>query len=127
MTLEEKILRRIPLEIFLIACVLAAPVAFIFGALTSIFVLAGAAVSAAGFIWLRESLGKALLKGKKDALKTGIILYTLRLLLIIGAFLIIIFLFPKKILAFVAGFSTVIPAILAEGVRALASSRPWKN
>lgn len=127
MTLEEKILRRIPLEILLVACVLAAPVAFIFDALTSIFVLAGAAVSAAGFIWLRESLGKALLKGKKDALKTGIILYTLRLLLIIGAFLIIIFLFPKKILAFAAGFSTVIPAILAEGVRALASSRPWKN
>jgi hypothetical protein len=127
MTLEEKILRRIPLEILLAACVLAAPVAFIFDALTSIFVLAGAAVSAAAFIWLRESLGKALLKGKKDALKTGIILYTLRLLLIIGVFLIIIFLFPKKILAFAAGFSTVIPVFLVEGVRALASSRPWKN
>jgi len=44
--------------------------------------------------------------------------------LIFGFFLLIIFTFPGKILAFAAGFSTVIPVFLGETVLALAR---WKS
>ena len=127
MTPEEKILHRIPLEILVLSAVIAAFSLLFLAPLTSLFILAGGAVSAAGFIWLRESLGKALLRGKKEALRSGIVFYTLRLVLIIAIFLIIIFLFPKKILAFVAGFSTVILVFLAEGFRTLVQPGQWKN
>ncbi len=127
MTLEEKILRRVPVETVGLSAVIAALSLLFLPPLTSLFILAGGAVSAAGFIWLRRSLGEALLKGKKEALRLGILLYSLRLALIIAIFLIIIFLFPKRILAFVAGFSTVILVFLAEGVRALVQPGLWKN
>lgn len=127
MTPEEKILHRVPLEIIVLSAVISALSLLFLPPLTSLFILAGGGLSAAGFIWMRESLGKALLKGKKDALKSGIVFYTLRLVLIIALFLIIIFVFPKKILAFVAGFSTVILVFLAEGIRALVQPGLWKN
>jgi hypothetical protein len=47
--------------------------------------------------------------------------------LICGVFFLIILLYPKKILAFVAGFSTVVPVSLAEGVRGLLLLRTWKD
>jgi hypothetical protein len=46
--------------------------------------------------------------------------------LICGVFFIIILLFPRKILAFGAGFSTVIPVFLAEAVGALLRMKTWK-
>jgi hypothetical protein len=56
----------------------------------------------------------------------AILLYVLRLVLICAAFFIIILLFPRKILAFGAGFSTIVLVFLAEGVGALLRLKTWK-
>jgi hypothetical protein len=41
-------------------------------------------------------------------------------------FFIIILLYPKRLLAFAAGFSSVIPVFLGEAVVALAHMKTWK-
>lgn len=124
---EEKILRRIPLEILLCSAILAAGAAVFFSLLTALFVLAGGALSAAAFLWLHRTLAGVLTRGRKRALRSGILLYLSRLVLIIAVFSIIILIFPGKVLAFAAGFSTVIPVFLAEAATALARMRRWKS
>jgi uncharacterized membrane protein YcaP (DUF421 family) len=60
----------------------------------------------------------------------GLALYAVRFLLIFGVFFLIILLYPKKLIAFVAGFSTVIPVFLGEAALALArlkSAAPWNS
>ncbi|MCK7480020.1 MAG: hypothetical protein M0C28_24110 [Candidatus Moduliflexus flocculans] len=47
--------------------------------------------------------------------------------MICAVFFLIILVYPKKILAFVAGFSTVVPVSLAEAVRGLLQLRKWKD
>jgi hypothetical protein len=47
--------------------------------------------------------------------------------LICGVFFLIILLYPRKILAFGAGFSMIVLVSLVEGVRALLLMRTWKD
>jgi hypothetical protein len=124
--LEEKILHRIPFEVVAFAAFLAVPVALIFGALTGLFFFLGGVLAAVGFLWLKSSLTRVLARQKARALRSGILLYGLRFVLILGVFLIIILLYPKKLLAFAAGFSSVIPVFLGEAVVALARMKQWK-
>jgi len=124
--LEEKILHRIPFEVVAFAAFLAVPVGLIFGALTGLFFFLGGVLAAVGFLWLKSSLTRVLAREKAHALRSGILLYAVRFVLILGVFLIIILLYPKKLLAFAAGFSSVIPVFLGEAVVALARMKQWK-
>jgi hypothetical protein len=125
--LEERILRRVPVEIVALAAVLAGAAAFLFDPLTGLFVFAGGAFAALGFVWLKQSLTRFLSREKKGALRAGIVLYALRLVLICAVFSLIILVYPKKIIAFVAGFSTVILVSLAEAIRGLLHMKTWKG
>jgi hypothetical protein len=125
--LEERILRRIPMEIAALAAVLSLAAVFLFDPLTGLFFFAGGLFSALGFAWLKQSLTRFLSREKKGALRSGIVLYGLRLVLICAVFFLIILLYPKKIFAFVAGFSTVVPVSLVEAVRGLLLLRTWKD
>ena len=125
--LEERILRRNPVEIVILAAVLAVATAFVFDPLTGLFVFAGGVLSALGFAWLKRSLTRVLSRERKGALRSGMALYALRLVLICAVFFLIILVYPKRIIAFVAGFSSVIPVALAEGVRGLLLLRTWKD
>jgi len=124
---EEKILRRIPREIFALSFVMALAALLLFDPPTGLFVFAGGAVSALGFIWLKQSLYKFLLQDKKKALKSALALYSIRLILILGIFFIIISFFSERIIAFAVGFSTIILVFLAEAVLALKKMKKWKN
>ncbi|MGD0781351.1 MAG: ATP synthase subunit I [Candidatus Aminicenantales bacterium] len=128
--IEEKIIRRIPFEVAAAAGLLAIPAVLLFSPLTGVFFLAGGLVSAVSFIWLKSALARVLAGDKAKAVRTGIALYAVRFLLIFGVFFLIILLYPKKLIAFVAGFSTVIPVFLGEAALALArlkSAAPWKS
>ncbi len=140
---EEKILRRIPFGILILASIIALASIFLFNPLTALFILAGGAFSALSFIWLKQSISRLLpikkgdrhLKeeepvpffGKKKALRSALILYGIRLVLIIAIFFIIIFFFSRNIIAFVAGFSAIVPVFLAEAVVALSRMKQWKS
>jgi hypothetical protein len=123
---DERILRRIPLEILALSAVLGLAAALFFSLLTGLLFFFGGALAALGFFWLKQSLTRLLARDKAGALRSAILLYVLRLGLICGVFLIIILLFPGKILAFGAGFSTIIPVFLAEGAGALLRMKTWK-
>lgn len=123
---DERILRRIPLEILALSAVLGLAAALLFGPLAGLLFFAGGGLAALGFLWLKRSLTRLLAKDKEGALRSAILLYALRLGLICAVFLIIILLFPGKILAFGAGFSTIVPVFLAEGVGALIRMKTWK-
>jgi hypothetical protein len=166
MTEEEKILRRIPVEIIVLSFVLAVESIFFFDPLTGLFLFAGGAFSALSFIWLRQTVSRLLLlknggspskkkgqyplkKGdrhlkeeepvpffkeqspffpdKKKVLRSALALYVFRLVLILAIFFIIIFFFSKKVIAFVAGFSVMVPVFLAESVVALTRVKKWKS
>jgi len=171
---EDKILRRIPLEILILSFVMALGAIFFFSPLTSLFILAGGAFSALSFIWLKRSISRLLpikngdspsrekgqspflekkgdrhlyvkkgdrhlkeeepvpfFKGQspflKKALRSALILYGIRLVLIIAIFFIIIFFFSRNIIAFVAGFSTMVPVFLVEAVVGLSRMKQWKS
>jgi ATP synthase I chain len=140
---EEKILRRIPVEIFILSFVIALASIFLFHPTTALFILAGGAFSALSFIWLKRSISRLLLFkngdrhlkeeepvpffDKKKALRSALILYGIRLVLIIAIFFIIIFFFSRNIIAFVAGFSAIVPVFLAEAVVALSRMKQWKS
>jgi hypothetical protein len=125
--LEERILRRIPVEILAAAAVLALPAALLFDLPTGLVFFGGGAFAALGFAWLKQSLTRFLSRDKKGALRSGIVLYALRLVLICGVFFLIILLYPRKILAFGAGFSMLVLVSLVEGVQALLLIRTWKD
>lgn len=124
---EERILRRIPVETLAISAVLAAAAGLVFSAPVGLFVLAGGLFSAVSFLWLKRAIGRFLSPDKRRALRTGLSFYLLRLVLLIAVFSAIILLLPRMILAFVAGFSSVIPAFMIEALRALSQSRQWKS
>ena len=124
---EEKILRRIPLEILIFSFIIALASLILFSPLTALFILAGGAFSALSFIWLKQALSKFLLSGRKKAIWSAMAFYGIRLVLILGIFFIIIFFFSSKILAFVAGFSIVVPVFLVEAVVTLSKMKKWKN
>ncbi len=124
--LFEKSLKRIPVETILLGC-LASIFGWIFFDLISAGLLvAGALLGAAGFISLRAFVDRYIFKEKAVFRKRALILYSLRLLLICLVFLAIIFIFRGKIIAFVAGFSSLVVAILIEAIRNLVNIRQWK-
>lgn len=124
--IEEKILRRIPLEIVALAAVFSIGAALLFDPLTGLLLFAGGLLSALSFQWLKGSLSRVLDRGKARALKAGLAIYALRFLLILAAFFLIILLFPRKLVAFAAGFSAVIPVIGAEAAVALVRMKAVK-
>lgn len=138
---EEKILRRIPWEILILSSVLAVASLLFLNPLTALFIFAGGVFSALSFIWLKQTISRLLLlkngdspsweKGQspflKKALRSALALYGIRLVLILATFFIIIFFFSKKIIAFVAGFSTMIPVFLVEAIIALSKMKKWKT
>jgi len=128
--LEERILGRIPYEVIALAAILAAAAGLAFGLLSGAFVLAGGLLSALSFVWLKGALTGILASGGRRAVRSGAILYAVRILLILGVFSLIILVSPKKIVAFAAGFSAIIPVFLGEAVFALAhwkSKPPWSS
>jgi ABC-type multidrug transport system fused ATPase/permease subunit len=184
---EEKILRRIPVEILVLSFVIALASLLLLNPLIALFTLAGGAFSALSFIWLKQAVSRLFLlksgetgknrdsslmekKGdrkkrgtgtlkkrsqspflrdrhlyvkngdrhlkegepvpffnKKKALRSALALYGIRLVLILAIFFIIIFFFSRNIIAFVAGFSTMIPVFLAEAVVGLSRMKQWKS
>jgi hypothetical protein len=124
---EERILKRIPQEIVLLSLVLAVGTWIVFDGVSAALVFAGGILAAINFIWMRQAISRFLFSGKKKALRSGIAVYSIRLLLILGIFFIIILFFSEKILAFAAGFSTLIVVFLFEAVVGLSKLKEWKN
>lgn len=124
---EEKILRRIPLEITALSVLIALIAVPLFDPLTGLLVLGGGALATLSFIWLKQTISKFLIPDKKKALRLALPFYFLRIVLILGIFFIIIFFFSKKILGFVVGFSTLVPVFLAEASIALSKMKQWKS
>ena len=123
---EESVLRRLPLEILAFSLVMAAGSLLFFTPLTGLFILAGGLFSALSFIWLKQTVTRFIGPDRRTAVRQGIVFYILRLFLIFAVFLIIILLSPRMILAFAAGFSSLVPAILVEAVMALSQMKKWK-
>ena len=124
---EEKILRRIPLEIVLFSLVVALISQVFYDWVIGILIFAGGIVAAINFIWLRQALTRYLTSGKKKALRSAFAVYALRLLLILAIFFIIILFFSTKIIAFEVGFSTIIIVFLIEDIRGLSKLKKWKK
>lgn len=124
---EERILKRIPQEIVLLSLVLAVGTWIVFDGVGAALVFAGGILAAINFIWMRQAISRFLFSGKKKALQSGIAVYSIRLLLILGIFFIIILFFSEKILAFAAGFSTLIVVFLFEAAVGLSKLKEWKN
>ena len=124
---EEKILRRIPLEIVLLSLVVALISQFFYDWIIGILIFAGGIVAAINFIWLRQALTRYLTSGKQKALRSAFAVYALRLLLILAIFFIIILFFSTKIIAFAVGFSTLIIVFLIEAIRGLSKLKKWNN
>jgi ATP synthase I chain len=124
---EERTLRRIPLEVLAIAFVMAAASLLLFRPLTALFILSGGVFSALSFVGLKKALLRFLGPDKRRAVRSGLAFYLLRLLLLLAVFLIIILVLPRMILAFVAGFSSLVLAILIEAATALSQMKKWKD
>jgi len=97
-----------------------------FDLISAALLVAGALVAAAGFISLRSFVNRYVFREKTVFRKRALILYSLRLLLICLVFLAIIFIFRGKVIAFVAGFSSLVVAVLIEAIRNLVNIRQWK-
>ncbi len=124
---EERVLRRIPWEILALSFLTALICLILFESITALFILAGGVLASLSFIWLKTSLVKFLVPEKKKALKSGLALYSLRLLLLLGFFFIIIIFFPEKIIAFAVGFSTIILVLMVEAFIGLIELKKWKS
>ncbi|UCE41965.1 MAG: ATP synthase subunit I [Candidatus Aminicenantes bacterium] len=125
--LEEKILKRIPKEVFILSLFMAIAATLLFDIGMGLFVLAGGVLAAINFIWLNQTLTKILHREKRNALKTSGLLFGLRLVLILAVFFIIIFFFSNKIIAFAAGFSSIIVVLLFEALTVMSKLKTWKN
>jgi hypothetical protein len=125
--LEERILRRIPVEVLVASLAITLGSLLFFSALTGLFILAGGAFSSASFLWLKNALNRFLSQDRKKAIRSGLIFYLVRLALLLSVFLIIIFLLPRMVLAFVAGFSTIVLVFFVEAVRSLSQIKTWKG
>ena len=124
---EEKILRRIPKEILVISLILSIGALIAFDLISAVLLFLGGVMAAVSFIWLKNSVSKLLSFEKKKAVKSAVLFYGLRLILIIAVIFIIILFFQNKVLAFAAGFSTIIVVFLIEGVAAVSKMMQWKN
>jgi hypothetical protein len=124
--LFEKSLKRIPVETIALGCLASILGLIFFDLISAALVVAGALVAAAGFISLRSFVNRYVFREKTVFRKRALILYSLRLLLICLVFLAIIFIFRGKVIAFVAGFSSLVVAVLIEAIRNLVNIRQWK-
>ena len=124
---EERILRRVPLEILAAGAAAGLVALPFFGGTTALFVLVGGALASLGFLWMKVSLTRFLRRERRAALRSGVLIYLVRFVLILAVFSLIMFFSPRKILAFVAGFSVVVPVFLIEGVAALLRMKTWKS
>jgi hypothetical protein len=124
---EERILRRVPLEILAAGAAAGLIALPFFGVTTALLVLGGGTLASLGFLWMKVSLTRFLQRERKAALRSGVLIYLARFVLILAVFSFIILLFPGKILAFVAGFSVLVPVFLVEGVFALVRVKTWKS
>ena len=124
---EERILRRIPWEILAISFLITLIFFILFKPFTALFVLVGGGSASLSFIWFKTSLNKILIPEKKKALKSGLVLYSLRLLLLLTLFFIIIIFFSEKIIAFAVGFSTIILVLMVEAFIGLIELKKWKS
>ena len=82
--IEENIIRRIPFEIIILAAILGIAAGLIFDLLAGLLFFAGGALAALSFLWLKQSLTRVLLREKAKAVRSGILLYVFRLILILG-------------------------------------------
>jgi len=123
---EEAALRRIPVEIVVFSAVVAAVLALLLNPLTGLFFFGGGVLSALSFLWMKSTLTKILNRKKAEAVRSGLLFYALRFVLILGVFFLIILAYPERILAFAAGFSMMIPAFIIEAVKAFALMKQWK-
>ncbi|MBN1939031.1 MAG: ATP synthase subunit I [Candidatus Aminicenantes bacterium] len=123
---EQTALRRIPFEIIILTAVVASVLAFAVNPATGLFFFAGGALAAISFLWMKSTVAKILSRNKAEAVRTGLLFYALRFILILGVFFLIILAYPNRILAFAAGFSMVIPAFVVEAVKAFALMKQWK-
>jgi len=124
---EQKILKRIPLEIGLLSLLVAVFSLFVYDWTIGILIFAGGILAAINFIWLKQALTGYLTSGKKKALRSAFIVYALRLLLILAIFFIIILFFSTKVIAFAVGFSTLILVFLVEAIIGLSKLKTWNN
>ena len=124
---ESKVLRRMPLEILAGAILIGLAVLIWRGPWAGLFALLGGVVAAAGFLGLERSLDHILDRGRKGALRQGILFYFLRIVLILMAFSLIILFYPRRVVAFAAGFSAILAVVLVEAARALILLRQWKR
>jgi len=124
---EEAAVRRVPVEILVLAAVGAAALWPIFDASTALLFLAGGVLSTLSFLWMKRTLAGILSQKKAAAVRSGLLFYALRFVLILGVFLLIILAYPDRILAFAAGFSMAVPAFIIEAVRAFALMKTWKD
>jgi hypothetical protein len=127
MNYEERVLRRVPLEVAVLAFVLAIVSLLFSSPLTGVFILAGGIFAALTFIWLKRALLRFISQDRRRAVRSGLALYLLRIVLILAVFSIIILVLPRMILAFVAGFSSLVLAILVEAVIAFSQMKQWKG
>ncbi|MBN1222903.1 MAG: ATP synthase subunit I [Candidatus Aminicenantes bacterium] len=124
---EEKILRRIPVEILIVSLILAIAGLLMYDWITGLLVFAGGILAAVNFLWMKKGLSHILASGKQNAVRSGLGVYALRLLLICAVFFIIIFFFSKRIIAFAAGFSAIIFVFLIEAIVGLSGLKKWKH
>ena len=119
--------RRVPVQTVVLGVLAGLITGIIADLLSGVLVLGGAILSSLGFIALKSFVNKYLPSDKARVLPRAIILYLLRLVLICLVFLIIIFYFKNKVLAFAAGFSLVLVSVAIEAVRNLAGVKKWKD
>lgn len=122
----EKSLKRVPVETLAIGCLASLLVLLFLDPVSAVLVAGGAILAAVGFISLKSFVNRYL-GGKRTVLvKRALVLFSLRLLLICLIFLAIIFIFRGKVIAFVAGFSSMVVAVLIEAIRNLVNIKQWK-
>lgn len=126
MNYEERVLRRIPFEVIVIAVFGGFLGLLLFSALTGLFILAGGLLAAVSFLWLKTALIRILGTDRRRAVRSGLAFYLIRLVLLLAVFSIIILFFPRMIFAFVAGFSSLMMAFIIEAARALSQKKQWK-
>lgn len=124
---EIAVLKRIPLEILICGGLIGLAAAAWKGLESGLFAFLGGGLAAAGFFGLERSLRHILDRGKKGALRRGLVFYGLRILLILLAFSFIILLYPRRVVAFAAGFSALLAVVLVEAARTLILLRKWKS
>lgn len=123
--LEARILARIPWEIVIVTVILAFPTALFFDLASGLLCLAGGITAAVWFLWVKNVVGR-FLSAARQPVSFWLGLHLLRVGLIGLVFLFIIYIFSRRALAFLAGFSALVLVFLGEAVLALSRMKSWK-